>query len=338
MSTVKITASLSDERTLKDLTPNVAALLCYVAGWVSGIVFLVLEQKNRFVRFHALQSIIIFAILSIAGGIFGRAPVVSPVFSAITGVAAFVIWILLIVKSQSSDIYKFLWAGDLAERLTIQTLGKPETAETVKNTGVQAADSSEGVKSALDGAQNTDVGTASSEPAARKAVHEKFNERYYSSRARAGRMAGSIFVIAWSLALLIFFNFFNQYIAYYVPVNVNGISHWEMYTLVTKDFNLWLPVVNAALIMAIIGHAVLIAFDRYILRQSIHIILDIFTLMAVVSLLVIFPFNFSVLPGNTEFLIATGLTVALVLIAIGSGIGIIVRLITLVVRLAQGQI
>jgi len=338
MSTMKITANPSDERTLKDLTPNVAALLCYVVGWISGIVFLVLEQKNRFVRFHALQSIIIFAILSIAGGIFGHAPLVGTVFSALIGVATFVIWILLIVKSQSSDIYKFPWAGDLAERLTIQTLGKPETAETARNEEVQATDSGEVVRPASDEARNTDASAVSSESTTRRAVHEKFNERYYSSRARAGRIAGSIFAIAWSLALLIFFNFFNQYIAYYVPVDGNGSNHWDMFSLITTDFNLWLPIVNTTLIISIIGHSILIAFDRYLLRQGIHIILDIFTLVAVVSLLVIFPFNFSILPGNTEFLTTTGLTVVLVLIAIGAGISAIVRLVTLIVRLAQGQI
>ena len=57
---------LDQERTLKNLTPNVAALLCYVGGWISGIVLLVLEQKNRFVRFHALQSIILFGSLTVA--------------------------------------------------------------------------------------------------------------------------------------------------------------------------------------------------------------------------------------------------------------------------------
>ncbi|UCH50751.1 MAG: hypothetical protein JSV54_06970, partial [Chloroflexota bacterium] len=40
------------------LEPNIAGLLCYVAGWISGIVFLVLERKNQFIRFHAMQSIV----------------------------------------------------------------------------------------------------------------------------------------------------------------------------------------------------------------------------------------------------------------------------------------
>ena len=43
------------------LSPNVAGLLCYVAGWITGIIFFVLERRNKFVRFHAAQSIIVLA-------------------------------------------------------------------------------------------------------------------------------------------------------------------------------------------------------------------------------------------------------------------------------------
>ena len=49
------------------LEPNVAGLLCYLGGWITGIVFLVIEQKNKFVRFHALQSIVTFGALTIVG-------------------------------------------------------------------------------------------------------------------------------------------------------------------------------------------------------------------------------------------------------------------------------
>jgi hypothetical protein len=42
------------------LESNIAGLLCYLAGWITGIIFLVIEQKNKFVRFHAMQSIVTF--------------------------------------------------------------------------------------------------------------------------------------------------------------------------------------------------------------------------------------------------------------------------------------
>jgi hypothetical protein len=42
------------------LEPNVAGLLCYLVGWITGLVFILIEKENQFVRFHAMQSIIIF--------------------------------------------------------------------------------------------------------------------------------------------------------------------------------------------------------------------------------------------------------------------------------------
>ena len=51
------------EKTSTGLDENVAGLLCYVLGWVSGLVFILIEQENNFVRFHAMQSIIVFGAL-----------------------------------------------------------------------------------------------------------------------------------------------------------------------------------------------------------------------------------------------------------------------------------
>ena len=51
--------------TVWGLDPNVAAALAYAVGWVSGVVLLVFEP-NKFVRFHALQSTIVFGGLSLA--------------------------------------------------------------------------------------------------------------------------------------------------------------------------------------------------------------------------------------------------------------------------------
>ena len=45
------------DKTSIGLTENIAGLLCYVLGWISGLIFLLIEQENKFVRFHAIQSI-----------------------------------------------------------------------------------------------------------------------------------------------------------------------------------------------------------------------------------------------------------------------------------------
>ena len=54
------------EKSSTGLDENVAGLLCYVLGWVSGLVFFLLEQENKFVRFHAIQSILVFGVITVA--------------------------------------------------------------------------------------------------------------------------------------------------------------------------------------------------------------------------------------------------------------------------------
>ncbi len=105
------------EKPSTGLDENIAGLLCYVLGWVSGIVFLILDQENKFVKFHALQSIIIFGVLSVLNSLLGWIPVLGLIVGIISGILAFVLWILLMVKANQGERYKVKWAGDYAERL-----------------------------------------------------------------------------------------------------------------------------------------------------------------------------------------------------------------------------
>ena len=110
------------EKTSTGLAENVAGLLCYVLGWISGLVFLLIEQENKFVRFHAIQSIVTFGsitVVSIALSILGLIPFLGVVFdiaNIIIGVLAFVLWIVLMVKAVQGTRYKLPWAGDFAEK------------------------------------------------------------------------------------------------------------------------------------------------------------------------------------------------------------------------------
>jgi len=51
-----------------NLKPHVAGLLCYVGFWVTGIIFLFIERRNKLVRFHAMQALVTFGILNIIWG------------------------------------------------------------------------------------------------------------------------------------------------------------------------------------------------------------------------------------------------------------------------------
>ena len=109
------------EKTSTGLAENVAGLLCYVLGWVSGLVFILLEHESKFVRFHAAQSIIVFGVLSIASAILGSIPVIGWILGAGLGIVMLVLWIMLMVKAYRGEKYKIRWAGDFAEKWAGQT-------------------------------------------------------------------------------------------------------------------------------------------------------------------------------------------------------------------------
>ena len=99
------------------LAPRLAGFLCYLGVWISGIVFLVIEKKNRWVRFHAAQSIVTFGTLWIAGMVLGNLPYVKYVFSPAITILGIILWIVLMVKAYNGERYKLPWAGDIAEMI-----------------------------------------------------------------------------------------------------------------------------------------------------------------------------------------------------------------------------
>ena len=300
------------------LSPNVAGLLCYVAGWITGIIFLVLEQRNRFVRFHAAQSIVTFGTITVAGIILGLIPVVGVVFSSIIGIIGFIVWIIMIVKASSGEWYKLPWFGDVAEKMVASSGVTGEYAEPPPS-------------------ESTTESEATTPPPATDSgqrIEDKIDTPF---KSRRGRITASAFAIAWSIALLIFFNFFNQYVAYYHSETVDGITTWIRYPFFTEDINLWLPILTATLIISIIGHIILIILDRYILREMIQIVINAFSLWTVLTLLTVFPFDFSVIP-NAAAADATylGVRIFLIFISVGIGIAILVGVIKLIVNVLRG--
>jgi len=104
------------------IEPNIAGLLCYVLGWVTGLVFFLIEKDEEFVRFHAMQSIIFFGAITavmIVFGILEWIPFIGLLFvvlTALLGLFAFVMWIILMVKAYQGERYKLPVAGDMAEK------------------------------------------------------------------------------------------------------------------------------------------------------------------------------------------------------------------------------
>lgn len=103
-------------KTSVGLEENIVGLLCYVVGWVSGLIFILIENDNKFVRFHAMQSIIVFGFVSIVGIVFGWIPYLNLIVWPLVGVLSFVLWIVLMIKAYQGAMFKLPIAGDLAEK------------------------------------------------------------------------------------------------------------------------------------------------------------------------------------------------------------------------------
>ena len=111
------------------MSENVAALLAYVFGWVTGIIFLLID-KRPFVRFHAAQSIVVFGglhLLQFALGMifgagmwmmggFGAFGLGSALFSLVS-LVTFILWILLMIKAYQHEKYEVPIAAGIAKSL-----------------------------------------------------------------------------------------------------------------------------------------------------------------------------------------------------------------------------
>lgn len=103
-------------KTSMGLEENVAGLLCYVFGLITGILFLVLEKDSRFVRFHALQSIFISAALVILNIVLTAVPVLGWLIGILLSLLGFVLWIILMVKAYQGQWFKLPVVGEMAEK------------------------------------------------------------------------------------------------------------------------------------------------------------------------------------------------------------------------------
>jgi uncharacterized membrane protein len=95
---------------------NVAGLVTYVLWLVTGILFLVIEKKSRFVRFHAMQSILVSAVLILLNMILGFIPVIGWLVGLLIAPLGFVLWLFLMYQAFKGKWYKLPYLGDIAEK------------------------------------------------------------------------------------------------------------------------------------------------------------------------------------------------------------------------------
>ncbi len=110
---------------------NIAGLLCYLLGWITGLIFFFID-KRPFVRFHAAQSIVVFGSLNLLSfliriifgyGIFGGGSMFWAGFSVfmllvgIINLLAFILWIVLMIQAYQGKRFEVPIAAPLAKQL-----------------------------------------------------------------------------------------------------------------------------------------------------------------------------------------------------------------------------
>lgn len=113
--------------TTLNMEPNVAAGLSYLT-WVAGLIFFLMEKQNRYVRFHAMQSMLLTAayvaaiivvdiVFGILGAIVGLFGLISIPLTSLLGLGVFVLWLLCIINAfQGKPPFKIPFIGDYADR------------------------------------------------------------------------------------------------------------------------------------------------------------------------------------------------------------------------------
>ena len=119
------------------LDENIAALLSYIFGWVSGLVFFLIEKNSRFVRFHAMQSlllsggvaviwivlwfvaIVLSLILSYASGLLGSLVwILGMLLITVVSIAFFIALIMCLIKAYNKEFFKLPFIGNFAEKFS----------------------------------------------------------------------------------------------------------------------------------------------------------------------------------------------------------------------------
>ena len=119
------------------LDENIAALLSYVFGWVSGLIFFLIEKDSRLVRFHAMQSLllnvsigviitviwILFAVLfvvvsQISDVLSGLLGIVATLLWVVISIGILIAWIMCLIKAYNRQYYKLPIIGNFAEKFS----------------------------------------------------------------------------------------------------------------------------------------------------------------------------------------------------------------------------
>ncbi|OIO13132.1 hypothetical protein COV53_07055 [Candidatus Gottesmanbacteria bacterium CG11_big_fil_rev_8_21_14_0_20_37_11] len=95
-------------------------VIAYLGWWITGLILLITQKKNAYVRFHAMQSTLLFGAITLLFLVFGIVPIIGWIIglliSPVIWIVTFVLWLLLMWKAYNGEKYKLPYFGDLAEK------------------------------------------------------------------------------------------------------------------------------------------------------------------------------------------------------------------------------
>ena len=117
------------------LDENVAALIAYIFGWLSGLILLLLEKESRLVRFHAMQSILFNVLVAVIGFVLWIVTFIFVLIASQMGgflgtivgllatllwiafcIGLLIAWVMCLVKAYQGQFFKLPVIGNFAEK------------------------------------------------------------------------------------------------------------------------------------------------------------------------------------------------------------------------------
>jgi len=98
------------------LDKNIAAAACYFGWWITGLIFFVSEKKDKDIKFHAMQSILFFAVIMMLLMVLRVFWFLGVFISGFVWLGAFAVWLILMLKAYQGEKFKLPVIGDIAEK------------------------------------------------------------------------------------------------------------------------------------------------------------------------------------------------------------------------------
>lgn len=111
------TKKSNTDNPLANFEPNVIAAFSYLFPFITGIIFFVLEKKNKFVKFHAFQAILFWLAFMIAWSLSQSLMIIyiGHVLEPMVRIAGIVLWLFLMWKAYQNVEYELPYLGKIAK-------------------------------------------------------------------------------------------------------------------------------------------------------------------------------------------------------------------------------